>query len=70
MVTVVTHQKLESYTVEKSSAELTCNGMKFYLVGLESVEKFQNLFRVGDVVNIVSEGGIIRRLSKGIDTEV
>jgi hypothetical protein len=70
MVTLITHQKLESFTVERASAELVCGGMKFYLFGPETIAKFQKFFRVGDVVHILSEGGIIQRLSKGVDMEV
>lgn len=49
----------------------TCDDMiNFILIGKEQTVEFVKKFEIGDSVNIVSEGGVVLRMSKGVDVEV
>jgi hypothetical protein len=46
------------------------NVMPFIMIGKENCIKLLKNFKVGDSVNIVSEGGVCHKFTKGIDVEV
>jgi hypothetical protein len=49
----------------------TCgDDVQFMVFGRDTIRRFRKKFRPGDTVNLVTEGGVIRRISKGIDLEV
>jgi len=47
-----------------------CDVKTLTMVGKHNCKKLVKKFREGDTVNVVSEGGVIRKFTKGIDLEV
>lgn len=43
--------------------------LTFSLIGHENVDKLLDEFKDGDLINIVTEGGVVVKLSKSIDVE-
>lgn len=73
---IYTRLKLKEYKIDATSVRMVCLDKhlnvkrNFVLVGRKAVKKFPETFRIGDHVNIVAEGVLIKRMSKGIDMEV
>ncbi len=44
--------------------------LAFVLIDRNNIKKLLKNFRVGNTVNVVSEGRVIRKFTKGIDLEV
>lgn len=75
-VEVFTQLKIERLVErELDLLNVTCRNtcgdfMAFVLFGRNNIKKLFKNFIVGDTVNVVSEGRIIRKFTKGIDMEV
>lgn len=71
-----TQLKLKEYKIDANSMHMVCQhprdgkAVNFILVGHTAVKRFPNTFRIRDYVNIVAEGVIVRRMSKGVNLEV
>lgn len=54
--------------LELKKADRSC--LEFSLIGSDNIMQLLRDFRKGDIINLVAEDGVARRISKGIDTEV
>lgn len=75
-IEVFSHCKIISFDVKcrgtiDIKVKTTCNSvMTFVMIGKDNCRKLLTKFRKGDSVNIVSEGGVLRKFAKGINVEV
>ena len=71
---VFVHLRISKIEIGKHFARVFCVGHDkgFVLAGEEHVNKFKEIFKVGNYVNIIASGEerIILRINKGIDLEV
>lgn len=74
-VKVFTRLVLSDFKSTVNTIQMKCRdaggeNMNFILIGMEQTKCFLKDFGIGDSINVVSDGGVILRMSKGIDTEV